>query len=347
MQLTQVVSIRPILTVVFPGSGISIQIGCPHWIEQHKVAFNRLRKLYFSRQVNNFFVVPTTTLYKHITMKSPFSKIQLLAHLGSIWDNKDKIVSLKDHEINVIVGYYLTENMNDQILEFTQHLQECGRHIPFSASVLIARQFIVWARYRDHAATIIGRGLNTVRDDLVRELKKVTTFDEDMFEETRDIMSHASPDTYYLLPRAIIHQKLVETFPGDVTDFDDNANDIILDDSIYTRLLTWLDVLATIPDPSGEQKYSPSWTPEIIVQNFFADTALDGPLKWLTKKCGHELGLGIVDELMVRTELRAVGRTLRDIVGVFAFYTQVNWELQSSSGESRLSQQVMERCDVS
>ena len=242
------------------------------------------------------------------------------------------------------MGYYLTEQMNDQILEFTQHLQECGRHIPFSASVLVARKFIMWARYRDHAATIIGKGLDAVRNDLVRELEKVTTFDEDTFEETRDIMSQASPDTNYLLPRAIIHQKLAETFPGDITNFEDEANDIILDDTIYTRLLTWLDVLATIPDPRGEEKYSPNWTPEIIVQNF---TALDGPLKWLTKKCGHELGLGIVDELMARTELREVGRTMRDIVGVFAFHTQVNWGLTSSCGESLLSQQVTERCDVS
>jgi len=280
-------------------------------------------------------------------MKSPSSKTQLLTHLDSIWDNKDKIVALKDQEINVIVGYYLTEQMNDQILEFTQHLQECGRHIPLSASVLIARKFIMWARYRDHAATIIGKGLNAVRNDLVRELEKVTTFDEDMFEETRDIMSHAPPDTHYLLPRGIIHQKLAETFPGDVTNFDDDANDIILDDTIYTRLLTWLDVLATIPDPSGEEKYTPNWTPEVIVQNFFVDTALDGPLKWLTKKCGHELGLGIVDELMARTELREVGRTMRDIVDVFAFHTQVNWDSHSSWGESRLSQQVRERCDVS
>lgn len=339
--------IRSILTAVLPCHKTSIQIGCPHWIEQHRVAFNRLRKLSFSRQIDNFFTVPTTTLYKHITMKSPSSKTQLLAHLDSIWDNKDKIVGLKDHEINVIVGYYLTEHMNDQILEFTQHLQECGRRIPFSASVLVARQFVMLAHYRDHAATVIGNGLNTVRDDLVRELEKVTTFDEDRFEETRDIMCHASPDTHFLLPRAIIHQKLAETFPGYVTNFDDGANDIILDDAIYTRLLTWLDVLATIPDPSDEEKYAPSWTPEIIVQNFFIDTALDGPLKWLTKKCGHELGLGIVDELMVRTELREVGRTMRDIVAVFAFHTQVNWELKSSSGESRLSQQVRDRCDVS
>lgn len=160
-------------------------------------------------------------------------------------------------------------------------------------------------------------------------------------------MSHASPDTHYLLPRAIIHQKLAETFPGDVTNFDEDINDVILDDTIYTRLPTWLDVLATIPDSSDEEKYPPSWTPEIIVQNFLVDTALDGPLKWLTKKYRHELGLGIVDELMARTELREVGRTMRDIVAVFTFHTQVNWELQSNDGESRSSQQVKERCNVS
>ena len=55
-------------------------------------------------------------------------------------------------------------------------------------------------------------------------------------------------------------------------------------------LLTWLDVLATIPDPSDEEKHLPSWTPEIIVEKFSANTALDGPLKWPIKKCGHELG---------------------------------------------------------
>lgn len=85
-------------------------------------------------------------------------------------------MGLKDHQINVIIGYYLTKHSNDQILLFIESLQECDRNLPFSASILVAKQFLMWINYRDNAADIIGNELNAVRNDLVKQIGKVTVY---------------------------------------------------------------------------------------------------------------------------------------------------------------------------
>jgi hypothetical protein len=335
------------LVIDSSGDRTKSHIASPHWIDEQKDSINRLRRLYFSRQIDDVHTIPTANMYRDITIKSPSSKTQILSYINRLWDRDDKILRLKDHQINVIVGYYLTEHATEQILLFAQRLQECNCHLPFSASILIAREFMMWPRFRNHAALIIEKGLFEVRDDLVREIEKVTALTEDDLENTRLIISNGSSDAHHLLPRSVVRQRLAEIFPSDVTNFNYEPDDIVLDELIYARLLTWFDVLAAIPEPSTEYKYPPSWTPEAIYQNFFVDTALDGPLKWLTKKCGYELGQGIIEVFLTRTELREVGKTLRDIASVFVLNTRLNWELESSSGYCRLSQSMKERYDIS
>ena len=85
----------------------------------------------------------------------------------------------------------------------------------------------------------------------------------------------------------------------------------------------------------------------MILENFVSDTASDGPMKWLTKKCGHELGLAVVDLFLSRPELRNVGKTMNEMVALFAFHTQYNWEAESDNREGGFSQEVKDRCSVS
>lgn len=183
---------------------------------------------------------------------------------------------------------------------------------------------------------------------LLNKLEKSLYTDEIKLEDFRDIMQHTpTSDTHYLLLRMLIHQKLEENFPGTIgEDFDDSVapNEIILDELIYTQLLAWLDVLGTVHDPtttpSTEQKYLPIWDPETIATNFFKDTAQFGPLQWLARRYGHELRQGIVDEFLARTELKEVGRCMRDIATFFCFLFSGKGSSSSGGEESRLSQDV-------
>lgn len=328
----------------------TIATACKHWTEMQAICFGRLRKLYLTRPIRNFLICPSTSLYKHVTRNSPSLKTLLLAHIDSLWDDKGKIAQLKDHQINVIVGYYLTEHMCDKIVEFQQQLMEHGLQFPFSAATSAADYLAQLPKHRPDAAEIIKQGLLSLRCDLAQEIELFTNESDAQIEEMTDILASATEHVHYRFPRVYFSTGLQDTFPGLITDFDDFANDFPYDDLIYKRLLTWLVILRHLEMSKDELELGelvPLSAADYVVQDFILETRRSGPLKWATKAGGYEMALGLVDIFMRRAETYETGRTMKDMIGVFTWYTKDENELKNGSYADELSAAVKLRCDIS
>lgn len=287
-------------------------------------SFSLLRRIYFSRHVSNFLAVPNTILYKHITLKSPSHKPSLLAHLESLWDKETttdtQIQSMKNQQISAIVGYYLTEHMNEQILSFMQRLEETKREVPFAASVAIAREFMSWAMYRDHGALIIQAGLFKLSDCLAEGIAAATALTSHDLEHIRILIARTSPEKR--------KENAIKSINTHFLNLDNHprwsSSGDKIDDLMYSRYLTWLDVMNHIPPAPPEHwersRYTPTWSAEYITEQFYAFTALDGPLQWLTKESGIILAGALVLVFMKRVHLRVLGEMLRELVGVFVLF---------------------------
>ena len=301
-------------------------------------SFNVLRRIYFSRHVLNFFALPNTPLYKHITTKSPAHKPHLLAHIDSLWSKETttntQIQSLKDQQINAIVGYYLTEHLNQQILSFLQRLEESRREVPFAASVAIAREFMSWAMYRDHAALIVQAGLFKLRDSLAEDIEKTTGLTNHDLESLRSIIVRASPANKKDLAISSVTSHFRELDKKSAS----SARHEQIDDLMYSRYLTWLDVMNKIPPPPPEHwnksRHMPIWSAEYISEQFYAFTAMDGPLQWLTKESGMDLAEALVDGFLKRAHLRGLGELLRELAEVFALFMLPTWNSDATQTES-------------
>jgi hypothetical protein len=260
------------------------------------------------------------------------------------------IKTLKDQQITAIVGYYLTEHMVHQVLAFMKRLEDAEREMPFTASVAIAREFMSWARYRDHAAIIIQTGLFKLRDRLVEAIERTISLSDQNLQDICVTVASASPQTRKDLATNTITAKFLELehlntlLTNDTSSPDSSASFDVpgtneIDDLIYSRYLTWLDVLNAIPPAPPEHwkksHYIPSWSAEHITEQVFAFTALDGPMKWLTMEGGKDLAAALADGFMRRAHLRVLGLLVREMAGVFAFFLQPVWvEGSGSSGSS-------------
>jgi len=326
----------------------AITVICPHWSSAQGIAFKNFRALYFRKHIANFCHVPSIKLYKHIVFSSPSSKHTLLSHLQSLW-TPDNILSLTDHDIIVIVGYYLTEHNHDLLLNFLEHLSSRGRDCPFAAAIAAAKEWVKWDAWRVYAAHLVQDGLEIIRDELAAEIYKVTDGDDDYWDEIRQSMEVWSPGTDDRLRWETIWSRLDENFPSWMDeDWDIQIPTLLapLDEMLYTRFLAWLEILAAFPQtPPGTP--CPAWAPEQIVRSFYVDSKKDGMMRWITRKCGYQLARGMADAFNNRKELEYLGSALYDLCVAFLPLTpglENHEDVGMDEGESMYSEEVKRRC---
>jgi len=107
---------------------------------------------------------------------------------------------------------------------------------------------------------------------------------------------------------------------------------------MYSRYLTWLDVMSKIPPPPPEHwkksRHMPTWSAEYISEQFYAFTAMDGPLQWLTRESGTDLAEALIDGFLKRAHLRGLGEMLRELAEVFALFSLPTWNSDTTQTES-------------
>jgi hypothetical protein len=151
----------------------AIHVSCPHWNAEQTQSLVNLRRLYHHRNIANFYAVPNTALYKHIAINSPASKSALLGHIDSLWSTPSKIRELKDQQIHVIVGYYLTEHLHAELVKFCNAINKEKCQLPETAALIIVKRFKKWTAYRTYAAKMITGRLVMARDEIAQAIHEV------------------------------------------------------------------------------------------------------------------------------------------------------------------------------
>jgi hypothetical protein len=108
-----------------------------------------------------------------------------------------------------------------------------------------------------------------------------------------------------------------------------------VDEFLYTRLLSWLDVLEMLCDMAP----GTDWKDAVLLE-FYTFTGRDGPMKWIVEDGGEDLGDVFVDAFLARTELRGLGMTLKKIIELFAVQKCNEPTRQSDTSRKRT------RCDI-
>jgi len=332
----------------------TITLICSHWSSEQVVAFKNFRPLYFRKHITNFRRVAAIKLYKHITSSSPTSKHSLLAHLQSLW-TPDNILSLSDHDIIVIVGYYLTERNHELLLNFYEHLSSRGRECPFAASVAMAREWVKWDAWRIYAAHLVEEGLKIIRDEVGCEIYKVTGEEPEYWEgicqaipTPNALVWGMQQPEYYPFPWETVWSRLEEYFPCSMDeehDYETAPQLPPLDEMLYTRFLEWLDLLAAFPQTAPPTP-CPDWAPEQTIKWVFVDSKTSGLMQWITKPGGYQLARAMADAFHNRKELEYLGSTLYDLCVAFLPLTPGlgDHEDVTEETESLYSEQVRSRC---
>jgi len=228
-------------------------------------------------------------------------------------------------------------------------LSHRSRDLPFAAAVAAAREWVKWEAWRVYAAHLVQEGLQIIRDELAVEIYKVTGGDDEFWDEIRQSMEVWWPGTDDRLRWEIIWSRLEEHFPSWMEeDWDYQIPHSLppLDETLYTRFLTWLDILAAFPQ-TPPQTRCPAWAPEKIVNFFYVDSKRYGHMKWITRKCGYQLARGMADAFNNRKELVYLGSTLYDLCVAFLPLTpglEDHEDVGTDDGESMYSDEVRQRC---